>query len=169
MIKFNNLTYFDLDELTIELKEYDYTKEEIISFIKEGKLIGEVLDNNWYVNKYDLNFFITCLKRPKLFEQTKYLGAIGVDLSQLSLTGKILDIGGGGEGFIGQIMGEEVIAIDPQKEELVEAPNGPIKITWTQRSYYSLIILLRWLLHFLRSCILQIQITSKSLKKFTEY
>lgn len=42
--------------------------------------------------------------------------------------GYILDIGGGGEGVIGQLMGERVIAIDPIQAELEESPEGPLKI-----------------------------------------
>ncbi len=42
--------------------------------------------------------------------------------------GYILDIGGGGEGVIGQLKGEQVIAIDLSKRELEEAPPGPLKI-----------------------------------------
>ncbi|NIV40215.1 MAG: methyltransferase domain-containing protein, partial [Anaerolineae bacterium] len=43
-------------------------------------------------------------------------------------TGFILDIGGGGEGIIGLLKGQEVIALDLRKEELEEAPPGPLKI-----------------------------------------
>ncbi len=38
------------------------------------------------------------------------------------LVGSILDIGGGGEGFIGRVYGEQVMAIDHSQEELDEAP-----------------------------------------------
>jgi ubiquinone/menaquinone biosynthesis C-methylase UbiE len=43
-------------------------------------------------------------------------------------SGYILDIGGGGEGIIGQIRPSQVIAIDLSKRELEEAPAGPLKI-----------------------------------------
>ena len=39
-------------------------------------------------------------------------------------TGSILDVGGGGEGIIGRLYGEQVIAIDNCQEELDEAPDG---------------------------------------------
>lgn len=39
------------------------------------------------------------------------------------LKGEILDIGGGGEGVIGQIYQQQVIAIDNNQEELDEAPD----------------------------------------------
>lgn len=46
---------------------------------------------------------------------------------------RILDIGGGGEGIIGLCYGKKVIAIDPRKEELEEAPDGPIKMVMDAR------------------------------------
>ena len=47
-----------------------------------------------------------------------------VDISNVDLKGRILDIGGGGEGIIGQYKGNSVIAIDRLKSELEEAPDG---------------------------------------------
>lgn len=40
------------------------------------------------------------------------------------LSGRILDIGGGGEGVIGRVYGPQVTAIDISPEELAEAPEG---------------------------------------------
>ena len=40
----------------------------------------------------------------------------------------ILDVGGGGEGIIGQLKGKQVVAIDPNRRELEEAADGPLKI-----------------------------------------
>ncbi len=42
--------------------------------------------------------------------------------------GWMLDIGGGGDGIIGKLKREQVIAIDPNKRELEEAPAGLLKI-----------------------------------------
>lgn len=39
------------------------------------------------------------------------------------LQGRILDVGGGGEGIIGRFFGNQVIAIDNRQEELDEAPD----------------------------------------------
>jgi len=48
--------------------------------------------------------------------------------------GLILDIGGGGEGVIGQLKGRQVVAIDLLKRELEEAPGEPlIKIVMDAR------------------------------------
>ncbi len=42
--------------------------------------------------------------------------------------GYILDIGGGGEGIIGQMKPRQVVAVDVSRRELEEAPPGPLKI-----------------------------------------
>ena len=51
-----------------------------------------------------------------------------VVVDDFDATGFILDIGGGGEGVIGKLKGEQVIAIDPSKRELEGAAAGPLKI-----------------------------------------
>jgi ribosomal protein S18 acetylase RimI-like enzyme len=51
-----------------------------------------------------------------------------VAVDNLPERGWILDIGGGGEGIIGRVAGERVVAIDRLREELDEAPAGPLKI-----------------------------------------
>jgi ubiquinone/menaquinone biosynthesis C-methylase UbiE len=51
----------------------------------------------------------------------------------LPADGYILDIGGGGEGMIGRLMGSCVIAIDRREDELIEAPDGPLKIVMDAR------------------------------------
>jgi SAM-dependent methyltransferase len=47
--------------------------------------------------------------------------------------GYILDIGGGGEGVIGQLKPSQVVAIDLIPRELAEAPAGPLKIVMDAR------------------------------------
>jgi tetratricopeptide (TPR) repeat protein len=51
-----------------------------------------------------------------------------VAVESFKADGFILDIGGGGEGVIGQLMGDRVISIDPYKDELVNAPSSNLKI-----------------------------------------
>jgi ubiquinone/menaquinone biosynthesis C-methylase UbiE len=41
---------------------------------------------------------------------------------------RILDLGGGGEGVIGQLRGHQVVAIDKRKDELEECAAGPLKV-----------------------------------------
>ena len=50
-----------------------------------------------------------------------------IALEHIPASGYILDIGGGGEGVIGQLEGERVVAIDTSERELDEAPAGPAK------------------------------------------
>jgi SAM-dependent methyltransferase len=47
--------------------------------------------------------------------------------------GWVLDVGGGGEGIIGQLKPRQVVAIDVIKRELEEAPPGPLKIVMDAR------------------------------------
>ena len=56
-----------------------------------------------------------------------------VTVEDLAAEGFILDSGGGGEGVIGQLKGQQVIAIDIRKRELEEAPPGPLKIVMDAR------------------------------------
>ena len=51
-----------------------------------------------------------------------------------TLQGKILDIGGGGEGVIGRIYQAQVTAIDNRQEELDEAPDGFRKLLMDARA-----------------------------------
>lgn len=48
--------------------------------------------------------------------------------------GLILDIGGGGAGVIGQLKGDQVISIDPLKQELIDAPSTNLKIVMDGRN-----------------------------------
>ena len=51
-----------------------------------------------------------------------------IDISKVELAGRILDIGGGGEGIISQHSGNKVIAIDKRADELAETPDVGTKI-----------------------------------------
>jgi ubiquinone/menaquinone biosynthesis C-methylase UbiE len=56
-----------------------------------------------------------------------------LDLVGFSAPGLILDVGGGGEGVIGQLFGGRVVAIDVLRRELEEAPAGPLKLVMDAR------------------------------------
>jgi SAM-dependent methyltransferase len=51
-----------------------------------------------------------------------------VTVDDFEAQGWVLDIGGGGEGIIGRLKGEQVVAIDRNIRELEEAPDGPLKV-----------------------------------------
>jgi SAM-dependent methyltransferase len=56
-----------------------------------------------------------------------------VTVKDFPAQGYILDIGGGGEGIIGRLKGEQTIAIDISKAELEASPAGPLKIIMDAR------------------------------------
>jgi ubiquinone/menaquinone biosynthesis C-methylase UbiE len=61
-----------------------------------------------------------------------------VTVKDFKANGYILAIGGGGEGTIGRLKGSQVIAIDINKRELEEAPDGPLKIIMDARDLHFL-------------------------------
>ncbi len=51
-----------------------------------------------------------------------------IELKPLGVNGYVLDIGGGGEGVIGRLMGSRVVAIDRSRVELEETTNEALKV-----------------------------------------
>jgi len=51
-----------------------------------------------------------------------------IKVDDFESSGYVLDVGGGGEGIIGILKGQQVVAVDLRKSELEEAPNGPLKL-----------------------------------------
>jgi SAM-dependent methyltransferase len=64
-------------------------------------------------------------ERPKPEQVLKH-EQLDVSVPDFPAQGLILDIGGGGEGVIGQLKGTQVVAVDLIKRELEEAPPGPL-------------------------------------------
>jgi len=64
-------------------------------------------------------------ERPKP-EQVYQHPKLEVVVADFAAEGLILDIGGGGEGVIGQLKGKQVVAVDLMKRELEDAPGGPL-------------------------------------------
>jgi SAM-dependent methyltransferase len=72
-------------------------------------------------------------ERPKP-EQILTHARLDVSVPDFPAQGLILDIGGGGEGVIGQLKGKQVVAVDLSKRELEDAPGEPlIKIVMDAR------------------------------------
>lgn len=95
----------------------EFTAKDMISFLESGDLEGIRDGSSWLVEEGDLAPFIRKFKDSNAF----YLGYRNIDLKDFRLRGRVLDIGGGGEGVIGQLAGESAIAIDKLKSELEEA------------------------------------------------
>jgi SAM-dependent methyltransferase len=71
------------------------------------------------------SFSLAAQERPKP-EQVFRHDELEVVLPDFPADGLILDIGGGGEGVIGQLKGRQVVAIDLIKRELEDAPGEPL-------------------------------------------
>jgi hypothetical protein len=50
-----------------------------------------------------------------------------IEMNPMETQGWILDIGGGGEGIVGQLNGRQVVAIDTSQEALEETQNDVLK------------------------------------------
>lgn len=61
-------------------------------------------------------------------EQRIHRVLAAADLSTLVADGRVLDLGGGGEGYIAQALGPSVVAIDLSERELAEAPVDCLKV-----------------------------------------
>jgi ubiquinone/menaquinone biosynthesis C-methylase UbiE len=72
-----------------------------------------------------LSLVASAQERPKP-EQVLIHDKLEVVLPDLPAEGLILDIGGGGEGVIGQLKGKQVVALDLSKRELEDAPGEPL-------------------------------------------
>lgn len=119
MKKINHREYFSAIEISEKFLKKK-TEEEIIKFFEDGKIIGKKLENEWYADKEAINNFIKVYQNEKYFT----VGPFEIDLTQIKMEGRILDIGGGGEAIISQLKGEQVVAIDPNKKELESSPDN---------------------------------------------
>ena len=63
-----------------------------------------------------------------------YFEAHEIVVPDFDASGYILDLGGGGEGVIGTLKTGQVVAIDPNRRELEDAPAGPLKIIMDARA-----------------------------------
>jgi len=108
-----------------EMFDKKLSHEEIRNYIETSKLEGEKVNDNWQVTQKAINSFMVFLGEERAF----MIGPFTLDISNVRIEGRILDIGGGGEGIIGQFKNKQVIAIDKKKNELEGAPeSGDLKI-----------------------------------------
>lgn len=88
---------------------------------------GNTSIDNTSLHTYILGIMKRDKKRLRK-QDLHFLSQQTVVIDDFNVDGFILDIGGGGEGVIGQLKGKQVISIDSNKEELLEAADGPLKI-----------------------------------------
>ncbi|MFX0105451.1 MAG: class I SAM-dependent methyltransferase [Candidatus Hodarchaeota archaeon] len=108
-----NVKYYNITEL-FNMFQQKISKEEFRNYFEQGKITGKKVENEWYADKEAIEAFMQILAKERAF----MLETQKIDLTDIIQEGRILDIGGGGEGIIGQLKGENVVAIDLMKEEL---------------------------------------------------
>jgi len=64
------------------------------------------------------------VQEPTIYETARE----HINLTEVRFTGRVLDVGGGGEGIIGRVGGASVVSIDLREEELREAPGDALRI-----------------------------------------
>ncbi len=111
--------YSNVDEICEKL-ERRIKKKKLNEFFNNKKIPGKMIDNQWYGEEKVFDEI-----EEMLFRERAVMICVGeIDISEVALKGRILDIGGGGEGVIGQLKGAQVVAIDLRANELQEAAEG---------------------------------------------
>jgi len=128
MREINGKKFFTIYEISNLLKK-EFTPDDIKLRIENEELPGLKIDNKWHINKEMVDFLVDVMINKKIdWSRIFAIKEQKVNLSNIRLEGLILDIGGGGQGVIGQFKKDKVIAIDHNKKELEEAPKGGLKI-----------------------------------------
>lgn len=117
MKQIDNITYYNILEIIEIFPSKGETEGSIRKHFEKGLLKGKKIKEDWYATKEDLAEFIGNKEGVNMF----FTDPQEIDLNNINLKGKILDIGGGGEGIIGQLKGNSVVSIDLRKSELEEA------------------------------------------------
>jgi SAM-dependent methyltransferase len=126
MLEIDNVTCYSVPEI-LEREDNTLSEGEIISFLKSNP--------SYYIEKdgefYSSHTAIRMMNNREDYAKKIYLaGAQGLDMRDVNFKGRILDIGAGGEGIIGQIAGEQSVGIAPEEHTkgLERAPGSGLKI-----------------------------------------
>ena len=114
MKEIDKIQYLNITEIS-EIFHQKITEDEIMKYFEAGKINGIKIENEWHADQEAIDYFI---KNVILKERTYNVGLHTIDLSNIKLTGRILDIGGGGQAIISLFKGEQVVAIDKNRNEL---------------------------------------------------
>ena len=98
--------------------------DEIQTHFQTNKIQGRKIEDQWYATQEAIDKF----EEEVIYKDIYFTELHHIDLKNIQLKGRILDIGGGGEGIIGQFAGPNVISIDPSERELKEAESDCVKI-----------------------------------------
>lgn len=126
MLEINNVTYYKVPEI-LNREDNFLSKDEIINFLKDNSSYGLLQDGEWY----SFNTAIRIMNNNEDYVKKMYLAGVqGLDMKDVIFNGRVLDIGAGGEGIVGQIAGNQAIGIAPEEHRkgLERAPGSGIKI-----------------------------------------
>ena len=113
MGKEKDINFYNVSQIC-EMFDNKLSKGELIEYFEQGKIKGEKIELGWTAEKTAINSLMELLAK----ERMKILEKQTINLTNIKINGRILDIGGGGEGVIGQLIGEKVVVIDLKKKEL---------------------------------------------------
>ncbi|TXT59476.1 MAG: SAM-dependent methyltransferase [Promethearchaeota archaeon] len=125
MEKINLENYLNLEEVVNEFQGI-FSIEMLLNYIEDKKIAGIKHQEEWYISRFEL----PKLKELFITETLQWVNQQTIILKSSSLNneGRVLDIGGGGEGVIGQLIGRNVVSIDISEPEFKEArENGDNK------------------------------------------
>jgi len=123
MKEVDGVNYYNISEIC-EMFHNRLSQDEIEAHFQTNKIHGIKIEDQWYAKKEALDEF----EEEVIYKEIYFSELHQIDLKKIQLKGRILDIGGGGEGIIGQLAGPHVISIDPSERELKEAPSDCLKI-----------------------------------------
>jgi len=103
---------YNIDEIYKILNE-KVSKEKLTNHFEQGTITGIKIKNQWHAKKSAIDD----LKEYIATQNIKMIDRHTIDLRNITMDGRILDVGGGGEGVIGQLKGKSVVAIDRRKAE----------------------------------------------------
>ena len=123
MKEVNGKNYYNTSEICGMLHNR-VSQNEIQTHFQTNKIQGRKIEDQWYATKEAIDKF----EEEVIYKDIYFSELHQIDLKEIQLKGQILDIGGGGEGIIGQFAGPHVISIDPSERELKEAESDCVKI-----------------------------------------
>jgi ubiquinone/menaquinone biosynthesis C-methylase UbiE len=123
MKEVDGVKYYNIPEIYGMLHNR-ISQDEIRQHFQTGRIHGIKIEDKWHAKKEVIDEF----EEEVIHENIYFSELHNINLTKIQLNGRILDIGGGGEGVIGQFAGVHVIAIDPSERELKEAPGDCLKI-----------------------------------------
>ncbi|MFW9901256.1 MAG: class I SAM-dependent methyltransferase [Candidatus Thorarchaeota archaeon] len=123
MKEVDGVKYYNVSEICGMLHD-TLSHDEIEAHFRTNKIHGIQIENQWYAKKEAVEEF----EEEVIYKDIYFSELHQIDLKEIQLKERILDIGGGGEGIICQLAGPHVISIDPSERELKEAPSDCVKI-----------------------------------------